>query len=185
MFFIQFETYPAVVYEAEDGTERPEPPARIQASITIVTHPSDHTYNQNINLTASLISANDEGTPCLVDTYSWTAGIHSLPINFDVSNLSVIWPVSVLVECTESHRDAGHLVSDLDNSYTLSSRVFRARSEDLNPSSQLNLAQAKIGRQFTLSSERVLRIVEDFRKAPALQIRYSFSNTSSSLEWQY
>ncbi|CZT21691.1 uncharacterized protein RCC_07556 [Ramularia collo-cygni] len=151
MYFVQFERPPRVLTE-----EAPFMRTWITGAITIATQPNGTIYDQDITLKASLLSSNDDDTPCLTESYEWRAGMTRLPIVFDVSN-GVIWPVRVLV-CADG-QESGSLSPLATPSLNRTPRVCLAWSpafDNLNPIA----SDERVERRFKLSSKRTLRAWE-------------------------
>lgn len=158
MYFIQFREYPTLFRQDETS---------IRATISIVTHPGSLTYNHNLTLNSSLVSSNDNSTPCMEKSYQWHPGLSSLSIDFDITNIGIIWPARILV-WTQDQSTSLLTMPTISNDSI--SSVFMARSPWLDPSNHPSTT-ASIERQFILSNERVLRICEDYDRAQVQQIR--------------
>lgn len=160
MYFIQFQQ-PPTVYTEESPVSR----TWVGSTITLATQPDNLVYEKDITLSASLVSSNDDDTPCLDQLYRWRAGIRCLSLKFDVTNISVIWPARVQVRAQSLDFSRPPAWDDQ------STIVCLALSWPFDDSLQ-RTGQSIVERRFMLSNKRMLRTWEDHGQVSVQQLKY-------------
>lgn len=168
MYSIQFLEAPVIASSDE--------PLRdfISATVSVISTQSNSLLDKQVTLEASLLSDNDDATPCLVESYRWKPGMSSLQMTLDYTNMNVIWParLQVRVENQNETSLADILSSGMQNE-DKSPYVQTVRSDLLDPADK-DQSEPKIERQFTLSSDRILKIWEGLdNKIAGEQVKYA------------
>ncbi|GAB7355683.1 hypothetical protein MBLNU459_g6387t2 [Dothideomycetes sp. NU459] len=163
MYSIQFLQSPAIV--AHDDPPRDF----ISAAVSIVSAPSEALLEEDVPVVASLLSDNDGDTPCFVETYSWKAGMSSLRIVFDITNMNVIWPARIKVRLeNQDMTSISDMLISANRRHDQNPRVQTVQSDLIDPGEE-SPGTPRVERQFALSSERVLTIWEGLDRGTAGQ----------------
>lgn len=168
MYSIQFLDAPTIASSDE--------PLRdfISATVSVISTQNHSLLDKEVTLEASLLSDNDDATPCLVESYRWKPGMSSLQITLDYTNMNVIWPARLQVRSENQNESslADILGSGMRNA-DKSPYVQTVRSDLIDPADK-DQGSPKIERQFTLSSARIVKIWEGLDKEVAgEQVKYT------------
>ncbi|KAK5000941.1 hypothetical protein LTR66_000287 [Elasticomyces elasticus] len=130
----------------------------LKAVVTITTDLGETFYPHEVLLAATLRSLDHDGDVYMRKTVTWTAGLRSLPITFDLSHTDVDWPARLHVGVRDGLR-ADHL----ENHYTPGNlpALISVWSDALDPTKGVYESQRKVERRFTPFGERPLTIGED------------------------
>ena len=142
----------------------------IKALITIASDLGDSFCDENLQLSASLRSADDHGELYLRRSLKWTAGSRTLPITFNIKDSDIDWPVRVHVATRnsgvtdryEQHHHGGDSPS-----------VISAWSDVLDPNVAVIEASKTVERRFTPLNNRTLSIWEETGESIARHIWYA------------
>lgn len=142
----------------------------IKSLITITSDLGDSFCPENVQVSASLRSAEEHGDIYLRKALTWTAGMRSLPIVFNIRDCDVDWPSRVHVTQRNAplsdHFEKHHNGSDLPS-------IISAWSDALDPPKGAHEATKTVERRFTPLSNRVLSIWEETGESIARHIWYA------------
>jgi hypothetical protein len=144
--------------------------SEIKCLITITSDLGDSFLPENVDLSASLRSAEDHGEIYLRKAIKWQAGMRSLAISFNVRDCDIDWPAQVhvapkgspLSDHFEKHQDGSDLPS-----------IISAWSDVLDPTEGIYEAARMVERRFIPLSNRTLCIWEETGESIARHIWYA------------
>lgn len=126
----------------------------LKAVVTITTDLGETFYPHNVNLAASVRSAEHDGDIYLRRTIQWEAGMRSVPISFDLTRSGVEWPACLHVGIKQGERS-----EHFENWDKL--KMVSVWSAEINPTKGLFQASRRVERRFIPISERPLVMLED------------------------
>lgn len=142
----------------------------ISALITITSDLGDSFCDEDLQLAASLRSADDEGELYLRRSLKWKAGSRSLPIAFNTKGSDIDWPVRVhvalrnagITDQFEKHHHGGDLPI-----------AISAWSDVLDATEGVNEATRTVERRFMPLNNRTLKVWEETGESIARHIWYA------------
>ena len=118
--------------------------------------------NDSIDLRARLVSTNDARAPRLEYTLRWEKDTTQLDLDFDITNLNIIWPARLKVESVVQNVEDSSSGSEVDLATLDRNTIIPAWSGPLDPVSNPRALEG-VERYFYLSNKRILRIWEGNR----------------------
>ena len=160
MHFVRFLKPPYLASEGEKSL--------VKCLITITTDLGEIFYPRDLPLAAILLAHDPDGDIFLRKNLSWTRGMRSLPVNFDITNSEVDWPLRIHVGPKGSpysdHFDSQHPGAP--------PAVISAWSDDIDRAGPTSDAARAVERRFTPFSGRILSIWEETGESIARHLWY-------------
>jgi hypothetical protein len=141
----------------------------IKTLITITSDLGESFLPDDVQLSASLRSADGHGEIYLRKSLKWTSSSRSLSVVFNIRDSDIEWPARVhvtqrnapLIDRFEKHHNGGDLPP-----------IISAWSDVLDPKDGINEASKTVERRFSPLNDRILSIWEETGESIARHIWY-------------
>lgn len=130
----------------------------IKATITVTSDLGETFLDEELQLAATLRSADLSGDIYLRKTLRWRSGLRTLSMSFSASDNDIDWPCRVHVAVKNSP-DSDHFGNNHGASALPS--IISAWSDVLDPSKGINTASRTIERRFKPLNSRILGMWEE------------------------
>ena len=164
MHYVRFLKPP---YLASEGDK-----SLVKCLFTITTDLGDSFYPQDVPLTASLHSQDLDGDIFLRKNLSWTQGMRSLRLDFDITYSDVDWPLRIHV---------GPKGSPYSDHFESQLAVISAWSDNIDKHGAGAEAARMVERRFIPFSDRIISIFEETGESIARHLWYECESSISPI----